>query len=290
MGSSATLAVTNSSASAIAAYGTNEEVIGNLQRAVSTVGTYLMNNDSTRVSFAGGAPSTSFTLRVDSSLNPSPYSASKDVNRKVTVSYAGWTSGYATLKLGYRYTERQYVANESNLQMFKSDGSSAYRITNSYTASRASATSSNFGSLTLAGIYPTASSTYAADSTLQSGSQILLEALSTVYLAIVTGDWSNTAIWSGSPSTPPGASDAVQIPNGFTVTTTGATTALSVVVDNGGALQLNSGLTINSSLTNSGAITIPSGQTLQVAAAGSGVLQNNSNGTITNSGTIQIGN
>jgi len=287
MGSTATLAITNSSTTAIGAYGGGEEVIGNLQRSISSTGSfYRFNNDSTGITFTTATPS-SFTMRVDSGTAPYSYDASLTVNRKITASYSSWSSGTAALKLAYKYSERP-TGGDDTLKIFKYDGGITRGRITATKDYRKMATSSVYGTLTYSSIAPGTS--YSSNTQMPSGSQVIMSLmnLSTIIYAGASGAWNVSGTWVGGLI--PGLNDDVQIPASYTVTATAPAEAASVAIAASGGLTLQSSLKIYTSLTNSGTIDIRSGQMLQVAANGTGTLTNNSGATIDNKGLIQIGN
>ncbi|SHF89206.1 Por secretion system C-terminal sorting domain-containing protein [Flavobacterium fluvii] len=119
----------------------------------------------------------------------------------------------------------------------------------------------------------------------------------------VNGDWNNTATWGGSSV--PTISDDVVIPNGKTVTVTADALVKSIIVNNGGTLNVNSPAvltvgTIGTSATTQ-VVDFQNGSYVNVYTGASmivyGLLNNSNNsdnvkfdGTVSVDGNITVGN
>ncbi len=86
----------------IGTYGALKEVAGLMTVNAPSAATYRMNNEYTSVAFSSAETNRTFTLKNQPATNPfGGYSASTDVNRKVTATYANWTLGTATMQVAY---------------------------------------------------------------------------------------------------------------------------------------------------------------------------------------------
>jgi hypothetical protein len=86
--------------------GANSEIVGKMQRAISGTGVpYTFNNAQTQVTFTAGTLPTTMTLAVFPQTSPNNYDNTKDVQRKVTVSWSGSNNWTATFRVGYKESD-----------------------------------------------------------------------------------------------------------------------------------------------------------------------------------------
>jgi hypothetical protein len=197
--------------------GANSEIVGRMQRAISnTPGTsYTFNNDQTRVTFAA-TPPTTMTLEVFPQTNPNNnYDPTKDVQRRVTVSWSGSNDWTATFRVGYKQSEIPGGVDQSSLRFYESPSSgSPEKVSTGNAYTRSAASGANLGYIQLAGIRGTVRAAPNGRDSIASGNELLLRGGPSVIYAIASGRWSNPATWDEGVE--PSPSDEVVI-DGFTV-------------------------------------------------------------------------
>jgi hypothetical protein len=277
----------------VGTYGALKEVKGIMTVNAPTAATFKMNNEFTSVAFSGADASRTFTLNNQPATNPfGGYAAATDVNRKVTASYANWSTGTATVQVAYRFGERSTNGgSENSLRYFRNDPSvSANKIGTGFVMSRtnsgaADAANTDLGRLSLAGVYPT-SGAGPVQAKLNSGDVVALSARAAAFYTVVnTADFNTGSTWD--EGTVPTATDDAFIENTAITIASGASNTiktLNIIV--GKDLTLSNGagtLTVSNGVTNNGTLTIGTTRTLDITT---GDLVNA--GTVTNNGTITV--
>jgi hypothetical protein len=281
MGATAVLNITNTLPAAVGSFGSLEMVKGSMKRAIATSGTaYTFNDSATSATFTA-ATITDFTVKVEPGVNPTGYAATSHVNRKVTVSYTGWSAGSAALTVGYLNSEKP-SQNENKLRFFKGVG---VKLSTGSAATKTASSASSWGAITLAGI--TFGSSTAVNAQLPSGTEVIMSNSGATIISIAAADWNAASTWDENII--PTSGDDVEINHAVTVNANAS--ASTLLVNASKSLTLGTAptiLTVSGAATNNGTITVGSGTTLKVASSGSGILTNT--GSITNDGTVQIGN
>jgi hypothetical protein len=259
-----TLNITNSAAGAVGAFGSNEEVKGTLKRAVTTTGTYTYNNEATTVEFATAAP-TDLTLTVQPATNPTGYAAATHVNRNVTVAYTGaWSTGIATMKLGYVEAEKP-GADENKVKFFEGSASSANKIATGNAPSRVAAGPGSFGTIQLVGIRPTGATGGILAAQVATGSEIVMSNIATAFMTMANDqNFSNGATWDEGVA--PTTADDAQISHSGILVDAAAQVNL-LTIDATKSITLSTGDLTTGSVTNNGSITVDAGRTLNVPGA-----------------------
>lgn len=275
MGATAVLNITNAAAAAVGSYGSLEQVKGTMKRAVNTNGTFYTFNDSATGATFAGATITDFSLKVEPGVNPTGYAVATHANRKVTASYTGWSAGSATLALGYLNGEKPSV-DENKLRFFK--GNSSTKLSTGSAAVRTAASSTSWGSVSLAGV---------TSGFLTSGTEVIMANSGAALITIAdNADWNNTGTWDEGYV--PTSNDDVEI-NNTGITVSGNAFASTLQINASKALNVNgANLTVNGNATNNGTLTVGAARQVQVGASGTGTLNNT--GTVTNNGTVIVGN
>jgi hypothetical protein len=276
--------------------GANSEIVGRMQRAISgTPGfSYIFNNDKTRVTFTDGTPPTTMTLAVFPRNNPNNYDPTKDVQRKVTVSWSGSNNWTATFRVGYKESDIPSTwdpsVNQSNLRFYEASGTGTpEKVSTGNAYNRSAASGANLGFIELEGIRGTgrAALPNGRDS-IASGNDLLLRGGPSVFYAIAHGRWSNRNTWDEGVE--PSPWDEVVI-DGFTVHAGYVRTIDNYTGNEANPTQLATKITIGSSPYSAllfGSTTGPKTFSLNMAAAGE--LINNRAGTATiTSGTPDTG-
>jgi hypothetical protein len=206
------------SASATVTYsgaGENSEIIGKMQRTISGTGLYIFNNDKTRVEFTAGTLPTTMTLAVFPGTDPNNYNNTRDVQRKVTVSWSGSNDWTATFRVGYKESEIPSGVDQSSLRFYESPTSGTpEKVSTGIAYTRSAASGANLGFIELAGIQGTATPAPNGRGFIASGNDLLLRGGPSVFYAIRSGRWSNPNTWDEGVE--PSPSDEVVI-DGFTV-------------------------------------------------------------------------
>jgi hypothetical protein len=275
--------------------GANSEIVGQMQRAISGTGpSYTFNNAQTQVTFTAGTLPTTMTLAVFPQTNPNNYDNTKDVQRKVTVSWSGSNNWTATFRVGYKDKRHpQHVGSsvsQSNLRFYESPtAGTPEKVSTGNPYNRSAAAGANLGYIELAGIQGTGTAVPNGFGYITSGNDLLLRGGPSVFYAIASGRWSNPATWDEGVE--PSPSDEVVI-DGFTVHAGYVRTIDNYAVNEAYPTQLAAKITIGSSPNSAllfGSTTGPKTFSLNMAAAGE--LINNRVGTATiTSGTPDTGN
>ena len=281
--------------------GANSEIVGKMQRVISSTGVpYTFNNAQTRVTFTAGTLPTTMTLAVLPQTNPNNYDNTKDVRRKVTVSWSGNDNWTATFRVGYKESDIpsgtwDASVSQSNLRFYESPTpppppGTPEKVSTGYSYNRLAASGADLGYIELAGIRGTADPAPNGRGFITSGNDLLLRGGPSVFYAIASGRWSNPATWDEGVE--PSPSDEVVI-DGFTVHAGYVRTIDNYAVNEAYPTQLAAKITIVGSSPNSallfGSTTGPKTFSLNMAAAGE--LINNRFGTATiTDGTPDTGN
>jgi hypothetical protein len=199
--------------------GENSEIIGKMQRTISGTGLYIFNNDKTRVTFTAGTLPTTMTLAVFPQTDPNNYDNTKDVQRKVTVSWDGSNNWTATFRVGYKTSDIPSTwdasVSQSNLRFYESPTSGTpEKVSTGYPYTRSAASGANLGYIELAGIQGTAAAVPNGFGYITSGNDLLLRGGPSVFYAIRSGRWSNPNTWDEGAE--PSPWDEVVI-DGYTV-------------------------------------------------------------------------
>jgi hypothetical protein len=275
MGASAVLNITNPAANAVGTYGSLEQVKGTMKRAVNTNGSFYTFNDSATGATFAGATITDFSLKVEPGVNPTGYTASTHANRKVTASYTGWSAGTATIALGYTNGEKP-SQDENKLRFFK--GNSTTKLSTGSAAVRVAASSSSWGSVSLAGVTSTL---------LPSSTELIMANSGAALITLANAaDWNTPGTWDEGYV--PTANDDVEI-NHTGITISGNAFASTLQINAAKSLTVDgANLTVSGNATNNGTLTVSASRQLQVGSSGTGTLNNT--GTVTNNGTVVVGN
>ncbi len=285
------------SASASVTYsgaGANSEIVGQMQRAISGTGAYTFNNAQTIVTFTAGTLPTTMTLAVLPQTNPNNYDNTKDVQRKVTVSWAVNNNWTATFRVGYKASDIPTTwdasVSQSNLRFYESPtAGTPEKVATGNAYSRSAASGANLGYIELAGIQGTGTPVPNGFGNITSGNDLLLRGGPSVFYAITSGRWSNPGTWDEGQE--PSPSDEVVI-DGITVHVGYVRTIDNYAVNEANPTQLAAKVTIGNSSNSAllfGSTSGPKTFSLNMAAAGE--LINNRAGTATiTSGTPDTGN
>jgi hypothetical protein len=200
--------------------GANSEIVGKMQRKISGAGPYIFNNAQTQVTFTDGTPPTTMTLAVLPQTNPNNYDNTKDVQRKVTVSWDGSNNWKATFRVGYKESDIPSgtwnpSVSQSNLRFYESPtAGTPEKVSTGNAYTRSPAAGANLGYIELAGIQGTGTAVPNGFGNITSGNDLLLRGGPSVFYAIRSGRWSNPNTWDEGVE--PSPSDEVVI-DGFTV-------------------------------------------------------------------------
>jgi len=276
--------------------GANSEIVGQMQRTISGTGSYTFNNAETRVNFTAGTLPTTMTLAVFPQTNPNNYDNTRDVQRKVTVSWGGSNNWTATFRVGYKTSDIPGTwdasVSQSNLRFYESPtAGTPEKVSTGNAYNRSAASGANLGYIELAGIQGTATAVPNGFGYITSGNDLLLRGGPSVFYAIAHGRWSNPATWDEGVE--PSPSDEVVI-DGFTVHAGYVRTIDNYAVDEAYPTQLAARITIGSSPNSAllfGSTSGPRTFSLNVGAGVPGEIINNRVGTATiTSGTPDTGN
>jgi hypothetical protein len=264
----------------VGTFGSLQEVKGTMIVAAPAAAAYTLNNASTVVTFSTANATRTFGLTVNPTTAPNAgYAVATDVNRKIAVSYANWSSGTADLKLAYTQTEAPSgVGNEAKLRDFKNDQSVAgNKIVTGSALVRTASGSGVFGAVELPGI---------TSSLLATNDAVVLSARSAAFITIAaTGDWNTGSTWDEGSI--PGATDEAII-NTTGVTLNAAGSVNSLTINAGKDLTLGnatSALTVTAGVTNNGSLTLSNASsTLNVT----GTITNATGATLSNAGVITV--
>jgi hypothetical protein len=276
--------------------GVNSEIVGKMQRVISSTGVpYTFNNAQTRVNFTAGTLPTTMTLAVLPQTDPNNYDNTKDVRRKVTVSWDGSSNWTATFRVGYKTSDIPTTwgtsVNQSNLRFYESPtAGTPEKVSTGNTYNRSAASGANLGYIELAGIQGTGTAVPNGLGSITSGNDLLLRGGPSVFYPIASGRWSNPATWDEGVE--PSPSDEVVI-NGFTVHVGYVRAIDNYSVNEAYPNQLAAKITIGSSPNSALLFGSTSGAktfSLNVGAGVPGEIINNRAGTATiTSGTPDTG-
>ncbi len=292
-----TWVMTNGSASVTySGAGANSEIIGAMQRAISGVGAYTFNNAQTIVTFTAGTLPTTMTITDRPQTAPNNYDNTRDVNRKVTVAWAGSNNWTATFRVGYKQSDIPGTwnpnVNQGNLRFYESPSAGTpEKVATGNPYSRLTAAGPNLGYIELAGVQGTSGAVPNGLAYIASGNDLLLRGGPSIFYAINHGRWSNPGTWDEGVE--PSPTDEVVI-DGFTVHVGYVRTIDNYSTPEANPTQLAARVTIgsnpNSALlfgSTSGARTF----SLNASATPPGELINNRAGTATiSSGAPDTGN
>lgn len=276
--------------------GANSEVVGAMQRAISGTGSYTFNNAQTIVTFTAGTLPSTLTIADFPQTNPNNYDNTRDVQRKVTVSWAGSNAWTATFRVGYKASDIPGSwgpgVNQGNLRFYESPSSGTpEKVATGQPYSRTAASGANLGYIELAGIQGTGTAVPNGFRYIASGNDLLLRGGPSVFYAIAHGRWSNPATWDEGVE--PSPTDEVVI-DGFTVHAGYVRTIDNYTGNETYPTQLAAKVTIGSSPNSALLFGSTSGTKTFALNYGTGIpgeLINNRAGTATiSSGTPDTGN
>jgi hypothetical protein len=280
------------SASATVTYsgaGANSEIVGKMQRTISGTGSYTFNNAETRVNFTAGTLPTTMTLAVFPQTSPNNYDNTKDVQRKVTVSWSGDDNWTATFRVGYKESEIPSGVDQSSLRFYESPSSGTpEKVSTGYAYTRLAASGADLGYIQLEGIRGTGTAVPNGFGYITSGNDLLLRGGPSVFYAIRSGRWSNPNTWDEGVE--PSPSDEVVI-DGFTVHAGYVRTIDNYAFNEANPNQLAAKITIGNSPNSAllfGSTTGPKTFSLNMAAAGE-LINNRAGGATITSGTPDTG-
>jgi hypothetical protein len=194
--------------------GENSEIVGKMQRKISGAGPYIFNNAQTQVTFTDGTLPTTMTLAVFPETDPNNYDPTKDVRRKVTVSWSGDDNWTATFRVGYKTTDipNTWVSSvsQSNLRFYESPATNPpppgtpEKVSTGYSYNRWTASGADLGYIELAGIRGTGTAAPNGRGFIASGNDLLLRGGPSVFYAIRSGRWSNPNTWDEGVEPSPG--------------------------------------------------------------------------------------
>ncbi|HRP02969.1 MAG TPA: hypothetical protein PLE30_10025 [Candidatus Kapabacteria bacterium] len=207
---------------AVVTYGTNEEVVGKMNRVTSGTpsAAYVFNNAQTVITLSNDADNaTNIQLNVRPSTNPYNYNGTKDVNRKINMTYTGNSGEFAwTARAGYLEAEGPSAGTwpglytQASVRFYEADGTVTpdEKIGTGNPYVRNSASGANLGYVELAGISETATTNIPngiAD--FASTNDLKLTAGPTTFYTVNDGRWTNPGTWD--EGTRPSASDNTEI-------------------------------------------------------------------------------
>lgn len=206
-------------ADGIVNYGGDEEVVGKFRRDVESgfgSGTYVLNNKFTTVNITGGTYPGYIQFLVRPSVNPAQYDANKDVNRKITWFTDAAADFTATIKVGYLEDEGPSGGTwpspytQDKIRFYESNAGGLEKTGTGNTPVRVAASGTNLGSVSLAGIHWTGTTTLPNDiDKIASSNDILLRTGPTTFYSVNSGRWTNPNTWD--EGTWPSADDDVEI-------------------------------------------------------------------------------
>jgi hypothetical protein len=277
--------------------GVNSEIVGQMQRAISGTGSYIFNNARTQVTFTAGTLPTTMTLAVFPQTNPNNYDSTRDVRRRVTVSWSGDSSWTATFRVGYKTSDIPSTwassVSQSNLRFYESPATGTpEKVSTGNMYNRSAASGADLGYIELAGIRGTGRATMPnGRDSIASGNDLLLRGGPSVIYAIASGRWSNRNTWDEGVE--PSPSDEVVI-DGYTVHAGYVRDIDNWTDDEDYPTQLAAKITIGSSPNSALLFGSTNGAktfSLNVGAGVPGEIINNRAGTATiTSGTPDTGN
>lgn len=276
--------------------GANSELIGAMERTISSTGvTYTFNNAQTQVKFTSANLPSTMTITALPQTAPNNYDNTRDVNRKVTVSWSGNSNWTADFRVGYKQSDIPSTwsanVNQSNLRFYESPSSGTpEKVATGQPYTRQAASGSTLGYIQLAGIQGTTAAAPNGFGYIASGNDLLLRGGPSVFYAIAHGRWSNPATWDEGAE--PSPQDEVVI-DGFTVHAGYVRSVDNYTTAEAYPTQLAAKITIGSSPNSAllfGSTSGPKTFALNFGAGIPGELINNRAGTATiSSGTPDTG-
>lgn len=232
--------------------GANSEIVGAMQRAIGGAGAYTFNNAQTVVTFTAGTLPSTMTITDLPGTNPNNYDNTRDVQRKVTVSWAGSNDWTATFRVGYKESDIPGTwgagVSQSNLRFYESPAAGTpEKVSTGNAYNRLAAAGGNLGYIELAGIQGTATAVPNGFGYIASGNDLLLRGGPSIFYAVSHGRWSNPGTWDEGVE--PSPTDEVVI-DGFTVHAGYVRTIDNYAVAEANPTQLAARITIGPS-TNS---------------------------------------
>lgn len=183
-------------------YAAMEEVVGRMQRTITTAGNYTYNNSNTTLQVAT-APAAGSYLAMDvlPGTNPASYVANSDVNRKVTIDYnnTGWK---AKFQIGYLNSELPGTwgadLSENKLKFYEAEGTSSEKLAGEGGYTRLAAVGGgtpSFGNIAMGGIIGGSDAVDATmENIIKTGNDLVLRSNSKMN-NIADGRWTNPNSW-----------------------------------------------------------------------------------------------
>jgi hypothetical protein len=260
-----------------------KEVTGNMKWEAYSAQSYIFNNASTVVSFSGADGARTFQLKVQPATNPTGYQLSTSVDRKINVTYAGWSTGAADIQIAYQNGEADASLVQARLKEFHGTIAATSKLGGSTTITRSPSGVGSFGYV---------KQTNLASSTFASGDELALDTRFSAFISILAQNWNLPGTWDAGAI--PTSLDDVEINTKVNIPDGIAAFANSVLIDEG----LTKGLTVGGG-TN-GTLSVGTGGILNNNGAGDGLTVStganvtitsgimNNNGAIRNAGTIRV--
>lgn len=208
---------------AVVTYGANEEVVGKMNRVIGETPTapYVFNNAQTILTLATDTDNpTSIELAVRPSTNPYNFDGTKDVNRKVNMTYSGNGPGDFEwqARVGYLIAEGPSggtwpgLYTQGSVRFYESDNVAAddEKVGTGNPYSRNAAAGANLGYVQLAGIGNTSTTAIPNGiGVFASTNDLKLTAGPTTFYTVNDGRWTNPGTWDEGAR--PTASDDTEI-------------------------------------------------------------------------------
>lgn len=193
---------------AVVTYGANEEVVGKMNRVTSATPTapYVFNNAQTILTLASDTDNpTSMELNVRPSTNPYNYLGTKDVNRKINLTYTGNAGDFEwKAKAGYLESEGPSagtwptVYTQASVRFYESDNVAAddEKVGTGNPYDRLAASGTTLGYVELAGIADTnITAVPNGIRAFASTNDLKLTAGPTTFYTVKDGRWTNPGTW-----------------------------------------------------------------------------------------------
>jgi hypothetical protein len=190
-------------------YGDGIEVVGRMNRTMASGTPLRFNNEHTIVTITGGTAPATMTFNVQPITAPLQYTATTDVNRKITVDYPGTTPWTATIRAGYKTSDIPAAwtgagTSENDIRDYEADASAAEKMGTGFAYTRGTTGTVHY--VELQGIRSTAGTVDGlADAFFANGNDLLLRSGPTIFYTINNGRWSNPNTWDEGME--PGAND-----------------------------------------------------------------------------------
>ncbi len=189
-------------------YGSGIEVVGRMNRTMTSGSPLTFNNENTIVTITGGSAPATMMFNVQPATAPNQFVATTDVNRKITVDYptGGWL---ATIRAGYKSSDVPGAwtgagTTENDVRFYEADGSQAEKMGTGSPYSRVTTGTVHY--VELAGFRATSGTVDGlADAYFASTNDLLLRSGPTTFYTINHGRWSNPNTWDEGVE--PGAND-----------------------------------------------------------------------------------